>query len=128
MINAQITNAVLGITQTQVPFAQFEFQYLKEGETTPSKAATSPVFLFNPDTETLDNSSMARSLATLFMIAGTPVWNDIVGKVVRIEVNEKGIVTNLQNALSDLYITLALTKEDDVPAASDSEEVPVTAD
>ena len=91
MINAQITNAILGMTSEQIPFVQFEFQYFKEGESTPSKAATRCIFLLNSDSETLDNSSMARSLVTLFMIAGAPTWNDIIGKVVRIEVNEQGI-------------------------------------
>ena len=112
MINAQITNAILGMTSERIPFVQFEFQYLKEGETTPSKAVTGCIFLLSSDSETLDNSSMARSLVTLFMIAGAPTWNDILGKVVRIEVNEKGVVTKLQNALSDLYITLAMPEEE----------------
>ena len=65
---------------------------------------------------------MARSLVTLFMIAGAPTWNDILGKVVRIEVNEKGVVTKLQNALSDLYITLAMPEEES------EKESPVTAE
>lgn len=121
MINAQITNAILGMTPEHIPFVQLEFQYLKEGETTPSKAVTGCIFLLSSDSETLDNSSMARSLVTLFMIAGAPTWNDILGKVVRIEVNEKGVVTKLQNALSDLYITLAMPEE---PA----EETSVTAE
>lgn len=121
MINAQITNAILGMTPKHIPFVQFELQYLKEGETTPSKAVTGCIFLLSLDSETLDNSSMARSLVTLFMIAGAPTWNDILGKVVRIEVNEKGVVTKLQNALSDLYITLAMPEE---PA----EESPVTTE
>ena len=112
MINAQITNAILGMTSEHIPFVQFEFQYLKEGETTPSKAVTGYIFLLSSDSETLDNSSMARSLVTLFMIAGAPTWNDIIGKVVRIEVNEQGIVTRLQNALSDLYITLTIPEEE----------------
>ena len=112
MINAQITNAILGMTSEHIPFVQFEFQYLKEGENTPSKAVTGCIFLLSSDSETLDNSSMARSLVTLFMIAGAPTWNDILGKVVRIEVNEKGVVTKLQNALSDLYITLAMPEEE----------------
>ena len=112
MINAQITNAILGMTPEHIPFVQFEFQYFKEGESAPSKAATRYIFLLNADSETLDNSSMARSLVTLFMIAGAPTWNDILGKVVRIEVNEKGLVTKLQNALSDLYITLTTPEEE----------------
>ena len=113
MINAQITNAILGMTSEQhIPFVQFEFQYFKEGETTPSKAVTRYIFLLNSDSETLDNSSMARSLVTLFMIAGAPTWNDILGKVVRIEVNEEGVVTKLQNALSDFYITLTTLEEE----------------
>lgn len=122
MINAQITNAILGMTPEHIPFVQFEFQYLKEGETTPSKAVTGCIFLLSSDSETLDNSSMARSLVTLFMIAGAPTWNDILGKVVRIEVNEKGVVTKLQNALSDLYITLAMPEEES------EKESPVTAE
>lgn len=112
MINAQITNAILGMTPEHIPFVQFEFQYFKEGETTPSKAVTRCIFLLNSDSETLDNSSMARSLVTLFMITGAPTWNDILGKIVRIEVNEEGLVTKLQNALSDLYITLTIPKEE----------------
>ena len=112
MINAQSTNTRLGMTPEHMPVVQFEFQYFKEGESTPSKAATRCIFLLNSDSETLDNSSMARSLVTLFMIAGAPTWNDILGKVVRIEVNEQGIVTRLQNALSDLYITLTIPEEE----------------
>lgn len=128
MINAQITNAILGMTQKQQPFAQLEMQYLKDGEQTASKTVTPPVFLINADTETLDNSSMARSFVTLLMIAGAPTWNDVLGKVVRIEVDEKNVVTKLQNALSDLYVVLAPSKEDGVPAEENSEETPVTAE
>lgn len=121
MINAQITNAIFGMTSEHIPFVQFEFQYFKEGETTPSKAITRCIFLLNSDSETLDNSSMARSLVTLFMIVGVSTWNDILGKIVRIEVNEKGIVTKLQNALSDIYITLTTLEESE-------KESPVTAE
>lgn len=105
MINAQITNAIMGITESNIPFVQIEVQYVGE-DSKPIRATTDYIFMISPEEESLKNSGMGEVFVTLLMIAGTPTWKEIIGKVIRIETNAEGKIIKLQNALTDLFVDI----------------------
>lgn len=123
MINAQITNFVLGMTEDNVPFTQLEVQYIGE-DSKPVRAATDRIFLVSPQTETLANSAMAQAYVTLLMIANSPTWNELTGKVIRVEVSEDGKITKLQNALTDLYVDIGTVEPAEPVETPESTEAP----
>jgi hypothetical protein len=74
--------------------------------------ATKPIFLINPQKETLDNSAAAATILSILSTVGASYWEELTGKIVRIEINDNNEITSITHAIDSRYIQL-INNEDD---------------
>lgn len=141
MINAVITRTSLGFDTKGIPFAIFEFEF-NDGNEKNVRVSTIPITLFK-EGEALTQSALAEVLVTLLSIAGSPEWEQLPGKPVRIEI-EDGVVTKISHFINDFFIEIQkkeingsdsvdfmgvdLAKDEETPESVDFEDVEVVTE
>lgn len=109
MINAKVINTELSFSSDNIPYVIFDFQY-NDPEKGDTRIATPPILLINPQNETLQNSSLAYSLKDILNTVSASRWEDIVGKIVRLDFSEEGLIQTILHPIADLKLPL-ITRE-----------------
>lgn len=119
MTNAQIVEAVMGITSQNIPYIQIA---VKE-QTKTDPTVLDPIFLIDPNSESLQQSSMGEGFVSFLQVCGAMSWNEVVGKIIRVETNEDGKIIELYNAISDFHVGIGNFSEEESSPALDAEIV-----
>ena len=125
MINAVISDTLLSISTDNIPYLIFAFQYIDENEEKRG-IETPPFALIDPRVETLDNSSMGRSLKTIFNVVGVLNWESLKGKVVRLDLIDGGKIKSIYNILENKSLPILEVKaeeDEEIPEVNENIEV-----
>ena len=114
MVNAIISDKVMGINNEGIPYVQFQFIVKGElNEETNSNLTTvrmTPIFLLK-EGDTLSNSGMAESFVMILQCIGVTEWEAVLGKTVQVEFDDKNNVTKMANILDEEnYIVFSINK------------------
>lgn len=119
MVNAIISDKVMGINNEGIPYVQFQFIVKGElNEETNSNLTTvrvTPIFLLK-EGDTLSNSSMAESFVMILQCIGVTGWEAVLGKTVQVEFDDKNNVTKMANILDEEnYIIFSINNQEVEP-------------
>lgn len=119
MVNAIISDKVMGINNEGIPYVQFQFIVKGElNEETNSNLTTvkmTPIFLLK-EGDTLSNSGMAESFVMILQCIGVTEWEAVLGKTVQVEFDDKNNVTKMANILDEEnYIVFSINKPEAEP-------------
>lgn len=112
MINAIITDTLLSISKDNIPYLILAFQYIDENEQKRG-IETPPFALIDPRIETLDNSSMGRTLETIFNVIGVFNWESLKGKVVRLDLVDGNKIKSIYNILENKFLPILEVKTEE---------------
>jgi len=104
MINAIISDKIMGINNEGIPYVKFQFIIKGElNEETNSNLTTvrmTPIFLLK-EGDALSNSSMAESFVMILQCIGVTEWEAVLGKTVQLEFDDKNNITKIANILDE---------------------------
>lgn len=121
MVNAIITDTILSISKDSIPYIILAFRYNNEKEER-KFIETPPFSLINPRTETLDNSSMGRTIETVLEVIGAASWENIKGKVVRLDLIDDNKIKSIYNVIENNFIPVFKIKTEDIENELETEE------
>jgi hypothetical protein len=79
--------------------------------------------LIDPRIETLDNSSMGRTLETIFNTIGVFNWESLKGKVVRLDLVDGNKIKSIYNILENKFLPILEVKTEENKETNENIEV-----
>lgn len=118
MVNAIISDKIMGINNEGIPYVQFQFivkgELNEEINSNLTTVRMTPIFLLK-EGDTLSNSGMAESFVMILQCIGVTEWEAVLGKTVQIEFDDKNNVTKMANILDEEnYIVFSINKPETV--------------
>lgn len=79
--------------------------------------------MIDPRIETLDNSSMGRTLETIFNTIGVFNWESLKGKVVRLDLVDGNKIKSIYNILENKFLPILEVKTEENKETNENIEV-----